>query len=188
MERNALIKVGAGVVAAILAVVIFRNENFLLWLELTRFGTFVRESTSALGYPTFIVLHTVGLAVVVGTSTIVAIRVLGLANTIPLQPLGRLFPLMWFGFGINLFSGSGLAAATATGQFANPIFIAKLIFVLGGVICMRSLQKILFQSGMGDEDAVPPKARRLAGSLLGFWLLAMVSGRLIAYAGVIIGR
>ncbi len=188
MERNKLIKMGAWAVAAILAVVIFRNEGFLLWLELTTFGTFVRESTSAWGYPTFIVLHTVGLAVVVGTSTMIAIRVLGFANTIPLQPLGRLFPLMWFGFGLNLFSGSGLAAATATGQFTNVIFIAKLIFVIGGVICMRWLQKVLFQSGMGDNDAIPPIARGLAGSLLGFWLLAMVSGRLIAYAGVIVGR
>ena len=48
--------------------------SFLLWLELTRIGTFVRESESLLGYPTFSTLHTIGLAIIVGLSTVVAVR------------------------------------------------------------------------------------------------------------------
>jgi hypothetical protein len=163
--------------------------GFLMWLEETGFGTFVRESTSILGYPTFIVMHTMGLSVVVGTSAVVAARVLGIADGIPLQPLSRLFPLMWFGFAVNTFSGSGLAAATATGQFTNPIFILKLILVLGGVICMLLLQRGVFRDPAvlnGGEASMGGKA--LAGALLGFWMLAMIAGRLIAYAGVILGR
>lgn len=163
-------------------------QGLRLWLEATFFGTFVRESTSAFGYPTFIVLHTVGLAVVVGTSTLVALRVLGFASTIPIAPLGRLFPLIWGGFAINLFSGSGLAAATADGQFTNPVFTAKIVFVVLAVTAMRLLQKSLFLDAPEGEPTVTSLDRQLAGSMVGLWLLAMVAGRLIAYAGVIVGR
>ena len=85
--------------------------SVLLWLESTGVGTFVREHPSLLAYPTFTVLHTIGLAIVVGLSTVVAARTVGFAPSIPLAPLNKLFPIIWFGFGINLISGGGLAAA-----------------------------------------------------------------------------
>lgn len=188
MARNTMIKIGAGLVALIGAVVLFSNQDFLLWLELTTFGTFVRESTSTLGYPTFIVLHTVGLAVVVGTSTIVGARVLGFAKSIPLEPMGWLFPLIWIGFAVNTFSGSGLAAATATGQFTNPIFIMKMTFVILAVTCLRWLQKRVFINPDGIKEVDSTTTKALAGAMLGFWMLAMIAGRLIAYAGVVLGR
>jgi hypothetical protein len=158
-----------------------------MWLESTGFGTFVRESTSVFGYPTFIVMHTIGLSIVVGSSTVIGARVLGFAETIPLGPLGKLFPLMWVGFGVNTFSGSGLAAATATGQFTNPIFLTKLALVIGGVTCMFLLQTRIFRNREITESGnVPTFGKLLAGGMLGFWLLAMIGGRLIAYAGVIL--
>ena len=107
--------------------------SFLLWLESTGFGTFIRESESLLAYPTFSTVHTMGLSIIVGLSSVVGLRLLGFAPTMRLAPLKKLFPVIWFGFVINLFSGSGLAAAGATTILPNPLFIAKIIFVIAAV-------------------------------------------------------
>ncbi len=156
--------------------------SFLLWLESTGFGTFVRESESLFGYPTFIVLHTFGLSIVVGISVVVGARLMGLAPTIPLAPLNKLFPIMWFGFAINLFSGSGLAAAAASTTIPNPLFIAKIIFVFSAIAVMAVLQVKVFRDPEVDDKPVDTMSKALGGSLLGLWLLAMISGRLISYA------
>src|SRR3990172_120735 len=107
--------------------------SFLAWLESTGFGTFVRESSSLLAYPTFSTIHTIGLAIIVGLSTVVAVRLMGFAPTLRLAPLKRLFPVMWFGFAITLVSGGGRAAAAATTTIPNPMFIAKIVSVLAAV-------------------------------------------------------
>ena len=155
--------------------------SLLLWLESTGVGTFVREHQSLLAYPTFTALHTVGLSIVVGLSTIVAARITGFASTIPLSPLKKLFPIIWFGFGINLVSGSGLAAAAASTTIPNPLFLAKITCVIAGVAVMRVLQVRVFRDPQVDDKPVDRTSKLLAVSLLGLWLLAMISGRLIGY-------
>jgi hypothetical protein len=163
--------------------------DFLIWLEdVGGLGTFVRESPSILGYPTFIVLHTLGLSTVVGTSTLVGIRVLGFADSIPLPPLERLFPVMWAGFWVNTFSGSGLALATASGQFTNPLFLIKISLVIAAVLCMRQLRKKVFLDPAVVAGGEPQAGKALAATMLVLWMFAMIAGRLIAYSGVIIGR
>jgi hypothetical protein len=168
--------------------------NFLVWLEdAGGIGTFVRESPSILGYPTFIVLHTLGLSIVVGTSTVIAARVLGYADSIPLQSLGLLFRVIWFGFTINTISGGGLALATASTQFTNPILLTKLALVFMAIGCLWALQVKIFRDPViAEQGEIPSEkvktAKLLARGMLGLWLFAMIAGRLIAYAGVIIGR
>lgn len=158
--------------------------SFLMWLESSGFGTFVRESPSFFGYQTFLVLHTFGLVIVVGTSTIVAIRLLGYAPTIPLVPLGKLFPFMWFGFLINLVTGSGLASSQATYIIPNPVFVTKIVLVAAAVAMMATLQFGLFKDPALDSKPIPPMGRALGAGLLACWMLAMLAGRLIAYSGV----
>jgi hypothetical protein len=155
--------------------------SLLLWLESTGVGTFVREHPSLLAYPTFTALHTVGLSIVVGISAIVAARITGFAETIPLSPLKKLFPIIWFGFGINLVSGSGLAAAAASTTVPNPLFLAKITFVILGVVVVRMIQVKVFRDPAIDEKPLDKKAKLLGAALLGLWLLAMVCGRLIGY-------
>jgi hypothetical protein len=155
--------------------------SVLLWLESTGVGTFVREHPSLLAYPTFTVLHTIGLAIVVGLSTVVAARTVGFAPSIPLAPLNKLFPIIWFGFGINLISGGGLAAAAATTTIPNPMFLTKITFVIAGVVVMRKLQVRVFRDPEVGNKPLEGKAKVLGASLLVLWLFAMISGRLIGY-------
>lgn len=156
--------------------------SFLLWLEATRIGTFVREGQSLLAYPTFTVVHTIGMSIIVGISAVMAARLLGMAPTIPLAPLRRLFPIMWFGFGLNLLSGTGLAMASASKTIPNPYFQTKMVCVIGAVIVLRVLQVKVFRDPQVDDKPVPYLGKALSASLLALWLIAMIAGRLIGYS------
>jgi hypothetical protein len=126
-------------------------------------------------------LHAMGLAVVVGLSAAIALRLLGFAPSIPLAPLGRLFPVMYVGFWVNALSGLALLAANATGMLANPLFYAKLVFIVGGVLVMRLLRGTVFNQRPASGASTPPTARTLAIASLACWGLAIIAGRLTAY-------
>lgn len=156
--------------------------SFLLWLESTSIGTFVREGQSLLAYPTFTVVHTIGMSVVVGISGVIGARLLGLASTIPLVPLKRLFPIIWFGFLLNLISGTGLAMASASKTIPNPFFLTKIFCIIVAVIILRKLEVGFFRDPEIDNKPVDSTSRMLGGALLGLWLIAMIAGRLIGYS------
>jgi hypothetical protein len=119
--------------------------------------------------------------VVVGLSTVIALRLLGLASSIPLAPVNRLFPIMYAGFWVNALSGLALLAANATGMLANPLFYAKIVLVAGGVLVMRLLRRNVFNERVAMGGAVPPETRSLAFASLACWGLALIAGRLTAY-------
>jgi hypothetical protein len=167
--------------------------GFLEWLELTGPATFVRESPSMWGYPTFLFAHTLGLSIVVGTSSVIAARVLGLASGIPMAPLARLFPLIWGGFVLNTISGVGLWIADAVNKTLPgdgrqaPIYLLKLLFVTMGAICMVMLKRKVFSNPEATASSPPPEAEFIAMALLLCWLLAMIAGRLIGYYSAVLG-
>jgi hypothetical protein len=154
--------------------------EFMLWLEQTSLGTFVRESPSYLGFPGFLFAHTLGLSLVVGPAVVIGIRILGMAPAIPLKPLVRLFPFMWVGFAITVMSGVGLAVADASNKLLNPILLTKLVLILFATINLWFLKKRVFDRADVGE-VVDKQGRILAGSLMSLWLLVTIAGRLIAY-------
>ena len=156
--------------------------DFLLWLETTFLGTWVRESPSLWAYPTVLFCHSVGLAALVGINTAVDLRVLGFARHIPLKPLARMFPVMWMGFGVNLVSGILLFLASASTLSITPVFYVKMLFVTAAVVTLWLMDKRVFSAGV-DEDTLPIQGKVLAVASLSFWTLAIVAGRLVAYLG-----
>jgi hypothetical protein len=161
--------------------------GFLLWVQQTGFATFVREAPSLWAYPFFLTVHAIGLAIVVGVSSVVALRLIGFATVIPVAPLGHLFPLMWAGFVANAISGASLWMAdavnkTVPGQSGQaPVFFVKLLFVILAAGCLRVLQQRFHEARTGVVEELRD-GRMLAGMLLAFWFLAMTAGRLIGYA------
>ena len=156
--------------------------DFLIWLENTSIATFVRESPSMLGFPTFLFVHSLGLSLAVGPCAIVAVRLLGVAPTLPLKPLERLFPYMWIGFWLTVVSGLGLAFADATNKLTNPILLVKLVLVVIAAANMWLLDKKVFRSPEGE---VAGNGKLMAGTLLVLWLAVTIAGRLIAYSRTI---
>ncbi len=151
------------------------------WIEQTGLSMWLRESPSLLAFPSVIVLHTVGLAFLVGTNVAVDLRILGFASRIPLTPMERFFPVMWAGFWVNAASGVVLLIAYPTKAFTNPVFYIKLLCIALGVTSIRMIQKQVFGDPSLDEGPVPRKGKILAGASLFFWVGAITAGRLLAY-------
>jgi hypothetical protein len=113
-----------------------------------------------------------------GASAAVDLRVLGIARTIPLHALQRLFPVMWAGFWLNFVTGAMLFGADATRKAAMPMFGIKLGLVVAGVTTI-----VLLRPHVTDHNAGQPGdgARRLALLSLVVWTATITAGRLLAY-------
>src|SRR5205814_4283767 len=85
-------------------------------------------------YPTILFLHSIGMALVAGFNAVIDLRILGLSPKIPLKPMERLYPWLWWGFGINAVTGTSLLMADATTKLTNPDFGVKMLFVFSGVV------------------------------------------------------
>jgi hypothetical protein len=160
---------------------------FLEWLESLSFATWVRESPSLLAFPALLFIHTLGMALVAGGSAVISMALLGLWPRTAIKPLERLYPVMWFGFWINLFSGVSIFVKDATIYGRNPDVYIKLVFVAAGVALLTIIRKQVFDGSLLDSGPVPGKAKMLAWASLGCWFCAIVAGRLIAYVGPVPG-
>ncbi len=154
--------------------------NFLAWIEASGYADWIR--VSAWGYPTMITLHAFGLAVMVGLSVVLSLRVLGFFKAIPYTSLDRLLKVAWIGFIVNTISGSSLFAAQATTYVHNVQFLLKMSLVFLGAIFVAWLQAIVKDAGSWNiETGAPGLARFVASAAIVAWFGATVTGRLIAY-------
>ena len=151
--------------------------GFLGWVEATKLAECVRSSSP--GYPSMIALHALGMAIMVGLSLVIDLRVLGWFAGIPLQALNRFFRLAWIGFGINFISGTALFTAQATSYIVDWVFMTKMTLVLLGAITAGILQPAVAKAAPGAELSGGMKA--VAGLAIVFWIVAIIMGRLTAY-------
>jgi len=155
-------------------------------------STWLRESNSIWAYPTMLTLHTIGLALLVGASAALNLRVLGWGQALALADLRPLFKWMWIGFWVNALSGVVLLAADATTKAAAPMFLIKLALVATGVAVMAAQKREAFApavhlgQGYGGH-AFTSRAKSLAVASLTVWGIAIFAGRLMAYPGLFFG-
>jgi hypothetical protein len=152
--------------------------EMLTSLENSGLSAWLRESGSIWAYPTVLTLHTVGLALLVGGNIALDLRILGVASNVDLSALSRLFPVMWWGFGINTVSGLLLFAADATTKGTMRVFFVKLACVAGGVVVMGLMRGAI--AGQASP-ALRGRARTLAALSLVLWTTAITAGRFMAY-------
>jgi hypothetical protein len=152
------------------------------WLENSSFSIWVREAPTVWAFAMIITLHTFGMGVLVGASSVVDLRILGVARGIPLGSMRTLFRIMWFGFWLNLVTGTILFMADATTRGTSWLYLIKMLVVGVGVATIVLLRRNLY----GEDDAVAAPvinsaAKRLAVVSLAMWLAATLTGRLLAY-------
>jgi hypothetical protein len=143
-------------------------------------STWVRESPSKLAYPTILWLHVMGMGVVAGISAVISLRLLGVSPKTPVQPLERLYPLIWWGFWVNAVTGTALLMASASKRLVDPVFYTKMIFIFAGLAVLQLTRNRVFRK-LGPDGALPESARTLAWAALLCWLVAITAGRLLAY-------
>jgi hypothetical protein len=154
---------------------------FLEWLQSTSVGVMVAESLW--GYPLFETIHTIGMAMLIGSLGLINLRVLGYKPELPILETRKLLPLAWIGFTLNAISGSLLFTSDAVTFFNSYTFRVKMVLiVLGGLNAALLGQKVFREAPAGSPAVVPDAAAKwIAATSLLFWFGAVCCGRLIAY-------
>ena len=156
-------------------------DSFFAWVETWPLGIWLRESTTIWAFPFVLILHTVGLAFMVGVNVAIDLRALGGAMGVPLISLRRYYRVMWAGFWINAFSGVLLLIAYPTKALTNPLFYLKLTLIAAGVVLAMKIRVYLTSGTVGANDAAPRRLRKLAAISLLIWVASITAGRLLAY-------
>jgi hypothetical protein len=156
-------------------------DPFFTWIETSGLSTQLRESPSIWAFPFVLILHTVGLAFLVGANVALDVRVLGMARGVPLRTLERYGVVMWIGFWINAVSGMLLLIAYPTKALTNPLFYVKLVLIVIGLSIATKLSARLRALPVPDSPMMPPRVKALAVISLVCWAAGITAGRLLAY-------
>jgi hypothetical protein len=119
------------------------------------------------------------MALLVGTSTVIDLRLLGVARELPLAALKRLYPIIWTGFWLQVVSGLVLLLAYPTKSLTSPAFYIKLALIAAAMLVMVRLERRL--PSVDGEAPLFTSGRSLALWSLALWLGAITAGRLITY-------
>jgi hypothetical protein len=145
-------------------------------------STWLRESQSLWAFPFVLAVHTVGLGLIVGSSVVVDLRILG-ASRIPLKPLEKFFSIMWLGLALNTVSGLMLFAKEATTVGISGVFWVKISLVALAVWVLMRIKTKVFDDPLVDTRPIANNVRALALLSIVLWAGAITAGRLMAYIG-----
>ena len=141
----------------------------------------MRESPSVWAFPTVLTLNTIGLAVLVGASWLLDLRLLGISNrNTPLSSYGWVFPAIAVGLVLNLVTGVLLFIKNATTWGVAVPFFVKMLLVVASVVLLLPIRKYTL-AGNGGKVEVGGNVRLLAIASILSWAAAVTAGRMLAY-------
>ena len=150
------------------------------WVENTSLSMWIRGE-SMLGFPTILSFHTLGMGFLAGTSAGIDLRLLGVANRVPISALEKFYPVMWLALAVNFVSGVLLLIGYPYKAFTNPLFYVKLTLIAVAVyLGVRIRSQVLTQPDP-DAASVLYRGRFLATTSLVCWAGVILAGRLLAY-------
>jgi hypothetical protein len=149
-------------------------------IEGTSLGLWLRESPSVWSFPTVLTLHTIGLAVLIGASWVLDLRLLGVGRHVPLSAFRWVFPTIAVGLVVNLLTGVLLFIKNATTWGVAFPFFVKMALVVASVATLLPIRSLVLRGGDGT-GAVTGNARVLAVISILAWTAAVTAGRLLAY-------
>jgi len=152
----------------------------LAWLESTSIAVWLGESPSVWAMPTVLTLHTTGMAILVGASWVLDLRLLGLNKHVPLSNYRWVFRAVAIGLVVNLITGVLLFMKNATGWGTALPFFMKMLFVVASAATILPIRKYVLNSGAGNQE-VASNVRLLAIASIVAWSAAVTAGRLLAY-------
>lgn len=155
--------------------------NVMTWLYDLPLSTVVRENSSV--YAVVETLHAIGMGLLVGTITIINLRLLGALKRIPVFMLVNLLGLIWAGFIVNACTGTLMFMADAEKLADNRIFLTKMALILCGFVIAMMLRRVVFRNmaRWSKGGSIPVNAKFLSCLSLVVWYGAITAGRLTAY-------
>lgn len=130
--------------------------------------------------PTVLTLHTTGMAVLVGASWVLDLRLLGINRNVPLSAYRWVFRAVAIGLIVNLITGVLLFMKNATTWGTALPFLAKMAFVVASAATILPIRTYVLNSGAGPSK-ISDRARMLAIASIVAWTAAVTAGRLLAY-------
>ena len=155
--------------------------DLLVRIENLGLSTWIREGRSLLAFPTLLFLHTLGMGIVAGGSSLMSVAILGLYPRSALKSLERLYSPIWVAFGVNAVTGVLILMAEATKMLTNPDFYIKMTCVFTGLALLRVMRRQVFGDPSLETSPVSSRAKALAWASLACWFGAIVAGRLLGY-------
>ena len=116
-----------------------------------------------------------------GFNVILALRILGIAGSIPIKELRAFVPVMWVGFWMNACSGLLLLIGYPTKALTHPDFYLKMTLIASAMALFLTIRPRVFNESLSAAKKSPSALRRLAWASLVCWAGAIISGRLLAY-------
>jgi hypothetical protein len=157
--------------------------EFCQWLDQTAVGSTIRQSLWL--FPAIETVHLLGMAALVGTITVLDLRLLGW--TMPQrrvsEVVARLLPWTWLGFGVQVVTGALLFSSEAVKIYGNPAFRLKMLFLL-----LAGIQALIFQTVVSrklpawDDRPASPVMARITGMIsILLWIAIVTAGRFIGF-------
>ncbi len=156
---------------------------FLEWINDTPWSVALRESLYV--WPLVESSHVLSLALFVGTTIMMDLRLLGVAfrNVNPSEFTTRMLPWTRAGFVIMTVTGVVLLFSAPVRYYFNVFFRVKMIvMVIAGLNVWLFHSRVHRRINEWDSDPTPPGAARVAAVVsLVAWAFVVVTGRMIAY-------
>lgn len=153
-----------------------------LWIENGAIGMTMRQSSWL--FPTIETLHVLSIVTVVGSITILDVRLLGLISrerTVS-DILADVLPWTWWSFLSAAITGSLLFTSKALEYYNNGPFRSKMLLLIFAGINMGVFE-VFTKKGLPDWDKEdPPWSAKMAGAVsLLLWALVIGCGRWIGF-------
>jgi hypothetical protein len=159
-------------------------DQFLNWLEGTPIAVAIREHEVL--FPWIESLHVLAIALVVGTISIVDLRLIGLAsrNRAVTILMREVLPYTWIAFGVAVITGLLLFSSNAPKYAHNFYFQAKMALLVLAGCNMAAFHRIGTREIVHWDAAggTPVVAAKTAGGIsLLVWIAVVVCGRWIGF-------
>ena len=158
-------------------------DHFLHWLEASSPAVAISESSWL--FPGIESVHVLAIALVVGSITMLDLRLLGFSSRD--RPAGELtaeiLPWTWSSFVVAACSGALMFSSNATHYWGTVPFRAKIM-----VLALAGLNMIVFHATTyrsvevwGREPQTPRAAKVSGGISLALWIGVVTLGRWIGF-------
>jgi hypothetical protein len=156
---------------------------FFNWLQQTGWAVSIRQDETL--FPLIESVHVLAITAVLGTISIVDLRLMGLTSRE--QPISKtmreVLPLTRIAFFFAALTGSLLFASHAVDYSHKAPFIAKMLLLSVALINIGVFHLITARGiAAWDRELRVPAAARLAGAVsLGLWIAIVACGRWIGF-------
>ncbi|MGH8141898.1 MAG: hypothetical protein ACREU2_05180 [Steroidobacteraceae bacterium] len=160
------------------------GQGVLDWMQSLPISEWITDSNW--GFPIMLVLHSWGMAAVVGILVMLDLRILGLVRIAPLSAFQPMMSIAWAGFFLNLISGVLMFMADANRLIANWSFLSKMTcVVLGGIVTAVLWRRLRAAGALAAGHSTVEQRVAVAG---GGGVVAVSAGESLATAPLAVDR